>query len=84
MCCSLLTICVVPYLQCVAQEVNSLSGIQKMSTMDDTLAELQCIYKTSIQFNGLLPLPLTVLSPASLYDGKLVMYFAMPRTISML
>ena len=49
-----------------------------------TFAEWQCIYKTSVHLNGLLSLPLTVLSPASLYDGKLVMYFAMPRNLNAL
>ena len=49
-----------------------------------TFAEWQCIYKTSVRLNGLLSLPLTVLSPASLYDGKLVMYFAMPRNLNAL
>ena len=47
-----------------------------------TFAEWQCIYKTSVELNEVLFLPLTVLSPALLYDGKLVMYFAMPRNLN--
>ena len=44
-------------------------------------AQWQSCYKDAISLDTVLMLPLTVTCPSQLYDGRLVMYFAMPRDL---